>query len=168
MTQYFWSSIILIVLWAMKLHILRCEVTEKITLLTHILHIFNLHFCTLILFSVITLNFTNNVFTWTKLQSAIVIFLLISYNDAITHGPSLSFAPPVSGGNNSRCTVSNESHYRDIMLSGGPLLAVKHLTLCRFFGDFVYVFGGLCVCFFGDFVYVFWGLCVCFLGTLHV
>jgi hypothetical protein len=74
-------------LWAIKRHILRCKVTAEITLLTHILHFFNLHFCTLILFSVLTLYFTNKVFTWTKLQSAMVIFLLISYNDAITRGP---------------------------------------------------------------------------------
>jgi hypothetical protein len=44
-----------------------------------------------------------------KLQSEIVSFLFISY-DAITPGPSLSLAPPVSGGSNSSYTASNESH----------------------------------------------------------
>jgi hypothetical protein len=91
-------------------------ITAKITLRTHIYYIlilndtFDLHFCTLILFSVITLDLTTNFLICTELQSGIVSFLFISYNDAITQGPSLSLAPPVSGGNNSRYTASNESH----------------------------------------------------------
>jgi hypothetical protein len=71
---------------------------------------FDLHFCTLILFSVITLDFTTNFLSALKLQWGIVSFLFISYHDAITPGLSLLLAPPVSGGSNSSYTASNESH----------------------------------------------------------
>ena len=117
MTQYFWSSKILIILSAIKLHILklifRSYCKNHITG-SHILlnDTFDLHFCTLILFSVITLDFTTNFLSALKLQSGIVSFLFISYHDAITPGPSLSLAPPVSGGSNSSYTASNESHCR--------------------------------------------------------
>jgi hypothetical protein len=55
----FWSSKILIILSAINLHILRSYCKNYITG-SHILHTFDLHFCTLILFSVLTLNFIIN------------------------------------------------------------------------------------------------------------
>ena len=52
--------------------------------LTYILHTFDLHFCTLILLSARTPNFTTNFLICTELQSEIASFLFISYNDAIS------------------------------------------------------------------------------------
>jgi hypothetical protein len=85
----------------MEIKILYCYCKNHITgshIYYLLIHTFDLHFCTLILFSVITLNFTTNFLSALKLQSGIISFLFISYHDAITAGPSLSLAPPVSGG----------------------------------------------------------------------
>ena len=143
MTQYFWSSKILIILSAIKLHILKLifrSYCKNHIMGSHILlnDTFDLHFCTLILFSVITLDFTTNFLSALKLQSGIVSFLFISYHDAITPGPSLSLAPPVSGGSNSSYTASNESHsMRNIINRILTLIMCKRTFKPRNTGEFV-------------------------------